>query len=207
MIALSGVKYLNSVDEKLRKFSFMIMREADERKKEIISEAERENRALIEKEEIEALKKAYEHIQEAVRDLDKELNEKVSKAVMESKHALFKRREDMIESIFQNVLTRFGKFRQSEDYKTYLEDLIDNGLKNIGQGQIQVFADSDDLPLVEKIRDKAGLSFEVLESEEKLFGGLIIVNSTKGILLDRSVKSKLADERENFLERYGLSIE
>lgn len=198
---------MSTVSEKLRKFSFMVMKEADEKKKEIISEAERENRELIDKEEIQSLKKAYERIQEAIRVIDKEMNEKVSKALLESKHALFKRREEMIELIFLNVKTKISQFKREEGYKSYIEDMVKNGLNTIGQGDVQIYADSDDLALLEEIKQKNNLSFDVLESDDKLLGGLVIVNRSKGILLDYSFKSKLDYERENFLENFGLSIE
>ncbi|MDI9513810.1 MAG: hypothetical protein QM224_01830, partial [Bacillota bacterium] len=79
--------------EKLGKFSEMVMQDAYRKKKERVRQAETEKQEIIASSEIQYLQKAYEKIQDAVRRFEKQYNEEISKAVVESKEAMFNRRD------------------------------------------------------------------------------------------------------------------
>ena len=85
--------------------------------------------------------------------------------------------------------------------------MILQSLEQIGKGDILIYADSDDIPLIEEIKAKSGVRFELFESEEQLVGGFIICNKTKGLMYNYSFINGLKQERDSFLENYGLSID
>ncbi len=198
---------MDNTVEKFSKFSHMVMKEADEKKKEIITQAEKERQETIAYNEIQCLKRAYENIQDTVRKIDKDINEEVSKAIVESKQALFNRRDEIMNAVFQHVKEKCIAFKHQEGYKSYLEGLVKEGLSQVGQGIIHVLADQDDLGLLEEIRAQMGMPFQISESDEQLFGGCLVVNRTKGLMCDYSFASKLSEERSTFLEKYKMSIE
>ncbi|MCX7773232.1 MAG: V-type ATP synthase subunit E [Clostridia bacterium] len=198
---------MDRTQEKLAKFSDMVMKEADQKKKDIISQAEKDHKEAIAAGEIQFLKVAYERIQEAVRKIDKDINEEVSKAIVESKQALFNRRDEIMDSVFQNIKTKLLAFRKTEDYKGYLERLVNSGVADLGTGDIRVVVDTEDISLTEAIRDKMGAHFAIVESDEQLLGGCLVINKTRGFMCDYSFMSRLMGEKEAFLETYELSIE
>ena len=198
---------MDRTGEKLREFSYTIMKEADEKKKDIIVQAKKVCQEAINANEIQCLKQAYEHIQEAVHKFEKEKNEEVSKAIIESKHTLFNRRCEIIESIFQHVKEKLFEFRHSEDYKNYIGNIVHQGLSQAGQGDITILADNEDLPLLEEVRANSEISFRISESDDQLLGGCLVVNETKGFICDYSFSSHLKEERATFLENYGISID
>ena len=108
---------MDRTSEKLNRFSYTVMKEAEKKKNELIAEAEKLRREAIDTNEIRYLKMAYEHIQDVVHKLDKEINEEISRAIIEGKQSLFARREENIQNIFQNVREKLLTFRQSDEYK------------------------------------------------------------------------------------------
>ena len=198
---------MEAIAEKFNKFSHMVMKEAEDKKKEIIVQAEALHQKTIETKEIDYLKEAYEIIQNAVRKIDKSINEEVSKAIVESKQALFNKRDEIIESVFRNVKERLLAYKKAHEYRVFLENQFKMGLSKVGQGDILVLVDEDDFKVMRQIADDAGLNVEIEESEAFLLGGCIVVNKLKGVMNDGSLISRFNEERKSFLSNYGLSIE
>ena len=194
-------------EEKLKKFSYMVMREADARKKKIILEANKDSDAVIAERELQLLKKAYEQIHESLDIIERDCNEEVSKAILASKQKLFNRREEIIRQVFSNVEEKLIAFKNTDEYKNYMIERILRSLEEIGPGEILIYADGDDLPIIEEIRSKTGNRFQLSESEERLIGGFIICNKTKGLMYNYSFANWLNQEKASFLENYGLSFE
>lgn len=193
--------------EKFNKFSHMVMHEAEGKKKEIIELAEKAHQETVQTSEIEFLKKAYEHIQTAIRKIDKGINEEVSKAIVESKQALFNRRDEIMTSVFNHISEMLVSFKKKDEYRTFLEQQLKEGLSQVGQGELIVLVDGDDLVIMGEIAEKSGIQVKVKESDEYLIGGCIVINKTKGIMSDGSFMRRVNEERATFLENYGLSIE
>lgn len=198
---------MGKTSNKLNELSYMVMKEADEKRKEIIIQAESMRKKAIDDSEMKYLKQAYENIQEAVSKLDKTINEDASKTILKSKQTLFSRRDEIINAIFQHVKEKLFEFRHQEGYKSYMKNLIQLGLAQVGQGDIHILVDIEDLNLLKEIRDRASASFQVFESDDQLLGGCLVVNKEKGLMCDFSFASRLAEERATFLEKYRLSIE
>ncbi len=198
---------MNKIEEKFNKFSYMVMKEADAKKNELISQAEKESIEAVAEKEILFLKKAYSKIHESLVKIEKDHNEEVSKAILASKQALFNRREEILQQVFSNVRKELEAFKSNDEYKSYMIKTILQALEQTGQGEILIYADSDDIPLIEEIRTKSGTIFELFESEEQLVGGCIICNKSKGLRYDYSFINGLDAERTSFLENYGLSID
>lgn len=198
---------MNKIEEKFNKFSYMVMKEADKRKKEMISQAEKDSAKMLSEKETLFLKKAYDHIHESLVEIEKDHNEEVSKAILDSKQTLFNRREEILQSVFLNVKKKLEEYKHSEDYKNFMIETIMKGLEEIGYGEIQIFVDSEDIPLVEEVRTKLRAIFDLSESKEQLLGGCMMCNKTKGIMYDYSFINRLDAEKSEFLGNYGLSID
>ena len=197
---------MNRTEEKLNKFSYMVMKEADARKKELLSQAEKDRIKTIAEKEIMFLKKAYDQIHESLARIEKEHNEEVSKAILESKQTLFNNREEILKQVFSNVRGKLEDFKRKDEYRSYMIKTILLSLEQIGKGDILIYADSDDIPLIEEIKAKSGVRFELFESEEQLVGGFIICNKTKGLMYNYSFINGLKQERDSFPENW-LSID
>jgi V/A-type H+-transporting ATPase subunit E len=198
---------MSKTTEKLTKFTEMVMQEASRMKLELKEQAEHEKDELIAVSEIQYLRKAYEKIQESVRKIDKAMNEEISKTILESKQALFNRRDEIINAVFENVKKRIMEFRKTGEYRETLESHLKVSIGEAGEGDIRVLVDAEDLELMEDIRARLNAGFKVQESEELLLGGFLIVNRSKGLIWDHSYISRINEERQSFLEKHHFSIE
>ena len=193
--------------EKLGKFSEMVMQDAYRKKKERVRQAEKEKQEIIASSEIQYLQKAYEKIQDAVRRFEKQYNEEISKAVVESKEAMFNRRDEIIGSVFANVKKRLEEFVREKDYPVWIEKALGSALREAGEGKISVTVDEEDLELFKEIRTRLGADFDILESDEPVIGGFLVMNRDKGLIWNYTFVNRLNRERASFLERIPLSIE
>jgi len=193
--------------EKLARFSEMVMQEAYRKKNERIRQAEEEKKEIISSSEIKYLQKAYEKIQEAVRRFEREHNEEISKAIVESKEALFSRREEIICSVFEGVRKRLEEYVSGDDYPVRMEKELESALRDAGEGKITVIVNERDLELFGRIRTRLGAGFDIQASDEDIIGGFLVMNRDRGLVWDHSYLGRLNDERASFLERIPLNIE
>ena len=199
--------YMEKALEKLGRFSGMVMQEAYRIKKERVRQAELEKKEIIASSEIQYLQKAYEKIQEAVRRFDREHNEEISEGIVESKEALFSRRDEIISSIFAGVRKRLEEFSNGSDYAALMEKELESALIEAGEGKIVVTAGEKDIELFSRIRERLGADFDIQESGEDIIGGFLVMNRDRGLVWNHSYLSRLMNERSSFLERVRLSIE
>ena len=197
---------MDRTSEKLAHFSEMVMQESNRQKIDLIKQAEKDKDETISSSEIQYLKKAYEKIQVAVRKIDKGFNEEVSKTIIESKQALFNRRDEIIDAIFLNIRNRLEAFLKDDQYKVLLENLLKRALSEAGEGEIVIVADPLDIKLFEDLKLNLKADYKILESDIAFIGGFQIMNKTHGFIWDYSFMNRLANERKAFLENYKLNI-
>jgi vacuolar-type H+-ATPase subunit E/Vma4 len=142
-----------------------------------------------------------------VRRFEKQYNEEISKAVVESKEAMFNRRDEIIGSVFANVKKRLEEFVREKDYPVWIEKALGSALREAGEGKISVTVDEEDLELFKEIRTRLGADFDISESDEPVIGGFLILNRDKGLIWNYTFVNRLNRERASFLERIPLSIE
>ncbi len=198
---------MDRTEEKLRAFTDMVLKDAARQKQEILEKAESARREMVEANELRLLKSAHDDIQESLRVMGRASNEEVSRTILESKQALFTRREEIIDAVFHNVAARIDAFRKTPDYRDYIRRRIHEGFAVLGQGEVHVLVDEEDRQLAASLQAEIGLPFLVDEAQDVLGGGCLFVNRTVGRMCDFSLKHQLEVERQSFLERYELSLE
>ncbi|WHH61221.1 V-type ATP synthase subunit E [Petroclostridium sp. X23] len=198
---------LNFVDDKLDNFSSIVMKEAAEKRLQILNQVKEERDGILEQRELDCLEDAYVKIQKEIRKTDKEKNEMISRAVMESKKALLQKREEIIEEIFNNIMKRIQSFLETPDYYTFLMQNILQGRQQVGQGEIIIYINKSDVSLIDKIKQQLSEPLEIQVDQEDIIGGCKVFNKTKGTLIDDSLAAKIAQQKECFLEISGLVID
>lgn len=202
---------MNYVEEKLENFTRTVMMEATEKRKKILQQAEEYKERVLEKKELEFLEQAYETIQKEIRKVQKEKHEMISRAIIERKRALFQKREEIVEEVFDNLARKINAFQQTDEYKQYLLKSIEEGMMTVGEGEIIVYLNHSDIHFAdtfkEKLGKKFGKSITIKEEQYDMIGGCRVLNKTKNILVDLSFKSKIQHQKDQFLKTSGLVIE
>lgn len=196
-----------SVNEKLRSFTDMALREAYRRKNEIVENTEKEIKETIKKKEIELLEEAYRDVQTGTRQNRRELNESVSKALVDGKRRMFDKRKAIIEDVFMQVSKKLDDYRLTTMYPVGILNDIIECFGIIGDSQYEIEVNEGEEDLFNKIITEAGLPIKIKTSDEDIGGGFIMNGITKRMRVDCSFVTAARDARERFLEMCRIPIE
>lgn len=198
---------MEKINDKLEKFAEMVIRDASDKAAIVINEAKNNNQKILEEKELATLKDAYRRIQDALMKIEKESNALYSAKLFEAKELLYKRRMEIMDSVFNRVAARLENYLKTPEYSTKLKKLIKEGLNEVGNGDVHVFVDNRDKAYAQEVLNENKGGFAIEESIEPLSGGCVVTNKTNGLLADFSFNSRLKDQRQMFLKYSGMKIE
>ncbi|MDX1357526.1 MAG: V-type ATP synthase subunit E [Clostridia bacterium] len=196
-----------SVNEKLRSFTEMALREAYKKKKEIISAAEKDIEETLKNKEIELLEEAYRSIQTGTRQNRKELNETVSKALVDGKRRMFDKRREIIEEVFDLVKKKLDEFRDTTEYPVKIMNDIIHCFGVINDSDYEIEVNEKEKDLFTKLISESKMPVLIKVSEDDIGGGFIIKGITRRIRMDCSFVTAAQKARDGFLEMCRLPIE
>jgi vacuolar-type H+-ATPase subunit E/Vma4 len=196
-----------SVNEKLKSFTDMALREAHKRKKELIEHTRKRTEEQFRQKEIELLENAYHSIQTGTRQNRRELNEEVSRALVEGKKKLFDKRKRIIGDVFKTAEQKLEEYRKSEDYGKDMLGQMKKCIEILDDEKYLLEADPDEIKTMSEIAGKAGIVCETRPSENELGGGFILYAANKNMRIDCSFTTRKKEAREKFLEICKIPIE
>lgn len=190
------------LEKKIGIFSNIILNEAEQKKNKIAEEIKKRRDSAVKERETEFLSDAYEDIQKAVSKYSKENNERILKVEMDLKKELIKKRERIIEDIFQKVGTMLENFCLSPEYKDWLSENVKYAVSQAGEGKIKI--SKRDSRYKDDIISAAPGCIVETDEDDSLIGGVTVVSNN--ISADCTIKEKLNEQRRGFLKTSGLSI-
>lgn len=196
-----------SVNEKLRSFTDMALREAYKKKNEIVESTAKEIKETLKQKEIELLEEAYRSMQTGTRQNRRERNEAVSKSLVDGKRMMFDKRRAIIEDVFKQVKVRLDEYRATTEYPVrIMTDIIECfGIINDSQYEIEVNEGEKDL--FKKLITEAKMPIDITVSDEDIGGGFIMNGITKRMRVDCSFVTAAKEAHERFLEITRIPIE
>ena len=195
------------VEEKIDKFAQDIMTDVSKKRKAIMEQTEKELDAIYEEKELAYLSKAYELIQNGLKSIQREKNEIVSRAIMNSKREILKARENIIKNTFKNAEDKLKDFTLQDNYYDYLKKMIKDDKVEIGDGDIIIYISNTDDKHLNMLNKEFNNQVILQDDDTEMIGGCKIFNKTKNIFLDDSFYSKLYGQKEEFLHNCNLEIE
>jgi vacuolar-type H+-ATPase subunit E/Vma4 len=196
-----------SVNEKLRSFTDMALREAHRKKKEMVEKIKQEISHKKKDMEIHLLEDAYRSIQTGTRQSRKELNEEVSKALVNGKRKMFDKRKQIIEDVFRNVIERVDNYKKTGEYRESITKELKEAMELLNEEAFELQMDKSEKELFEKLTSDMDEDIKIVESKEKLNGGFVIYGKSKKKRVDCSYATRLVLAREEFLEMCRIPIE
>ena len=198
----------NNLTEKLNTFTSLVLKDAEEKREQLLKSVEKEYTERIDEKETELLQGAYENIQQSIQDAHKSANERILHAEMDSKKKLILRREEIINEVMQLSKEKLVEFKKSAKYEKWLLDKIEKALFEVGKGSKIVYISPDDLKFKEKIEQIPEMSRLTVEaaSERDFIGGAKIYNKDRKVAVDYSFKEMLTEQKQKFLQSSGLAL-
>jgi len=198
---------MKNVDERLNNFSNAVLKKAFDVREAMTEELENNRDKELKEREMLYLEEAYKKIQINKAKIIQESNEDISRAQIESKKELIKRRNEIIDEVFEGVLSKLKEFMQSLNYYSWLCERAEYAMGKVGNSHniLNALINKSDEHLQERLKND--LDIEVDISKEDIIGGIIVCNREENLLLDLSLKENLYEEKNEFLKNAGLNID
>ena len=200
---------MDNLKEKLNTFTSLVLDDAGTKRDELMEKVQEKHDTLVNAKETEFLEEAYESIQHSISDAKKAANEKVLHVELEAKKKLLLTRENIIKEVMDGAKEKLKAYTHTEEYGKWLLDKVEKSLFEVGKGSKVVYISSDDLRFKEQIEKFSDGETQVsveAANEKDFIGGVKVFNPERRVSVDYSFKELLAEEKKEFLQKSGLSI-
>lgn len=198
-------------NDKLQKFSKAVYNEANEKVKEILSEAENSRQTILNEANDVSLNNAYEMIQNDIKKISSKYVKIVSKAELDAKREVLCHREELSTLVFANVKAQINEFTLGKNYEDYLVKLLKQTLCSADtQGSkngIEIFLATKDMKYKDVLIKASNLEdVTVTEKHSIILGGLQVLFLSSNIVDDKTLDSALSEQKDIFNQSVSLRI-
>ncbi len=193
-------------EDKLKKFEAVVVKEATKKKQKCLEEIDQYKEEELARADNAVLSQAYTLIQQKIAEIKAENLRRVSKKELELRQDLLTVRSELMRSVFDGVAAKLGAFTESPAYSQYLADGVRKAAASGGIGEWTVCVREKDLAFADALKKAAGFPCKVEAAQDIQLGGFKLLCYEKGVVIDESFDSLLADERAYFRRSSGLSI-
>lgn len=197
---------MSQPEKKLDKFSSAVLKDAEEQRSKILSEIEEYKKEQMEKAEEDILHDAYVLIQNEIASIHNKQSKDISLAELDGRRKLLKLREDLTGRVFSEAAERIKEFSKTEEYKNYIVSTVKAATESLPEGGVVIEVKKDDLALAQSLIAASTRPAEVAETSNITLGGVIIVNSEKGIVVNETLDLKLSSQKDWFASSSGMLL-
>lgn len=186
------------VVEKIEFFSRIALKEAQDKRTQLLPEIHRQYMEACEKITLEANKKYEKTIAEETYKAEQMKNREILQANKQAKRSLIELRAQLTNDLFDGVLDMITDFIESEEYFDLLTENIKKVAEQYPQGVTVSICkrDMDYENIVLKIKGIDGVS--VVEGSNEMLGGFTAQVNGKNIFIDNSYRTKLKEAKSSF---------
>lgn len=192
------------VNDSLTKFANTLYAEATEEKTRIEKQLLEERKAALSKCDAELEEKFNREVEKFRSLMENEKRLTISRREVELMTELRRIRQDAANEVMCRVEKLLHDFVQGDGYEDYLsrEAAVAD---MFASGKTVCTARDCDRELLKKLLPIANLEFET--AGDDIIGGFILKNTELGLMADCTLKNKLEENKELFLEISGLVID
>lgn len=195
---------MSSIEEKLKHFNDLILKDAIAERDKILEQIKREMNNTLNKKRAEIQKEADEFLRKEIAALEREKNNRIYRATVESKQLLMKAREDILRILLEEVKAKLIEFIKSEDYYAYFIRQIRESCAQAGSGRLTVYISKVDAerfsPRLDEIKNQLPAGATIEETDEEIMGGCRVLNEDESIIVDNTLAKRLELVKDNVFE-------
>lgn len=196
-----------NTEEKTGNFLKAIQKYADEQKHQIESEVELFKKEELKKAEEEGLKDAYALIQKEMASKKISITRQTAKDEAESKKELYAKRIDITSNVFESAFNELCKYTLTDSYKEQLKKTATDMAKVFnGQDLIVSIKPQDDGLKGDISACFNGCNISIKTDNHIKIGGLAVYCENQGVYIDKTLDTKLSDQKEWFFQNSNLEI-
>lgn len=198
---------MSSSDEKITLFLNAISENLEMRRKEIEQEIAAVRRAEQEKAEQEAGQRSEAYIKAETAKVLAQANRTRSLLETGLRNELAAARSEITDAVFTAVAEKLKAFVKSADYELFLQKSAVKIAAVYGGKPVTIFVKTADLKYKDSLLQAAGSNSKVEADDSILIGGCKAVSTASSIRLDDTLDARLAEQKQGFYERSGLSVQ
>lgn len=183
--------------EKLGRFIEAVNSVTDKQVQEILTEARQERDRIILAAAASAENAGKRNLEENLKMTRNKYIRETSKAELELKKEALKTREELTARLFESVVKKLEKFRESEDYPKLLERRLAG--ENDLEGASLCLAPAD-MHYADRLK-KAAHGINVTADDTVKYGGYYLLRPQRGTVSDRTFDCVLREQQSLFSSR------
>lgn len=196
---------MNTFDINLQRFADAVFADAENEKRQLMTELEAKRTERFEHLENEILSEAYDEMQAHIAAIRNESAAAVSAATVEERSSLIALRSELEEKVFAAAAARIEAFRGTADYPALLERQAAAAADQIGSHSCVIRLRADDMALADRLC--ALFSSAAAEADAHIaLGGFSVLCPEANIVIDQTFDSRFAEARQRFRSTSGLTI-
>ena len=183
-------------NEKLQRFIDAVNNEIEGKVQEMLAEAEDEKKTILEEANRESEETADRHMQLEAKKNGNRYVRDISRAELSMKKAVLMHREELTDQIFGVVEKRLIKYR---DDPKYVDMLIKNLLLTHVTDDSEIFLSPDDMKYADTLKKAVRSDKVTFSPDEKIrLGGLSVYNRDKGTISDKTFDLAVEEQKRRF---------
>lgn len=194
-------------NSKTNSFLDTIEKYAEERKSRIKQEVEAFREEQLRRANDEGTEAAYSFIQKEKTEYNSFLAKELSLKETAVKHELFKKRQRMVDSIFDEARERIVSYTESNKYSQYMNTAANKLREFVNGRRAVIYISPKDSGYEEDIRKLFSGNCEVLCDNSIELGGIRCCCEELSIIADETLDSKFADRKNWFVNNSKFIIE
>ncbi|MBR2742573.1 MAG: V-type ATP synthase subunit E [Clostridia bacterium] len=193
-----------SADAKLERFIETVRAEAEKRRDEILAQTKAltDEKIAVERDKIE--REISNYLFEEQEKLDAKYKQTLSKVNFDGRRMLLTKRENVINSVFDEVKAKLREYTKTDEYKAYIIERVRAAKDGMGGGNVVITLRPDDKALADDVKAAWGGGAEVVFSGAVENGGAMIASHEKQIVVDETFDKKLLEAQSDFVKTSGL---
>ena len=116
-----------------------------------------------------------------------------------------KKRNELAESVFSEVIEKIREFTESKDYEALLSDKA-RELSQLSYPHPSIYVRKADLSYADQIRNAFVDGAEVCADDSIRYGGMRLECLVSGIVIDETFDARLNEQKEWFYQNSGLFV-
>jgi vacuolar-type H+-ATPase subunit E/Vma4 len=181
-----------------------ILANAEEKAKEILNQANQIANDISDDAKMRAERLSKGIIEQAKKEADLELRREIAKAKLTARSDTLKKKEEIINDVFDQAQKKLIGFISSPEYVTTLNNLITEAATGLSGGDLKIKIQTghgkhiDISRIQQRVTQQTGTTTTLSVAEEDLrsIGGAIVTNTNETILIDNTFEARLRRMRE-----------
>ncbi|MGO1368698.1 V-type ATP synthase subunit E [Senegalia sp. (in: firmicutes)] len=192
-----------TIEEKLNLFSKHVFEDIKEIQDEKMKKIEAHNKEQMDKHREKIERQNRQYAEKKIDIIKEKSSKKISQKISQVRRDIMLKKNQLFTNIIEDIKNQLEEFANSSDYKDYLKKSLEKGLcelKNKNTLEIQVSKSDikNNKDYIKDIVKENGFKEEnisIIESEELIIGGAILVDKNNKISLDISLLEKLNENK------------